>query len=87
MGLTIHFSLVATQLHLRGQALILKKQSWKDQVICVTWHHFLFQVVCNQMQQKLGRGAALRAIATDFETGDNDVKLTIALDLAFQAIE
>src|SRR5437762_85529 len=46
----------------------------------------LFQTDCNYLQRLLGR-PALRAISTDFQPADNDVKAAFALDLPFQPVE
>jgi len=38
---------------------MLNKQSWKDQVICITSRHFLLQDCCNLMQRARVRGESL----------------------------
>jgi hypothetical protein len=58
--------------------------------MAVTGGQILFQVDCNQMQQKprLGGGSAAGAtVSADFQSGYHDVEGAVALDLAFEAIE
>ena len=49
--------------------------------------YFLCQGICNYLQLFGGIRAALRAIAAYFKPADHDVKLAVALDLAFQSVE
>jgi hypothetical protein len=52
---------------------------------------FLLQFHCNYLQlirgMCRGRGTAVRAIATNFKAGNDNVKATVALDLSLQTVE
>jgi len=52
---------------------------------CMT---FLWHRGCNNLQRLFGRtGAALSAVPSDFQTGNNDVESTVTLDLPLEAVE
>ena len=48
---------------------------------------FCVRQIANRCNAQLVRSAACGAVPTDLQAADEDVKLTLALDLAFEALE